>query len=336
MRNGVLFDPLTGAEILLYAFTGGSDGYGPAAGLIEYGGKLYGTTAFGGSSNCEPYGCGTVFSIDLGTGAQTVVHAFTGGSDGAASDAGLTLFGSKLYGTTEDGGSVGLCSCGTVFSVDPLSGTEKVVHAFTGGDGAYPFPALINVNGLLYGTTSAGGPSCDCGTVFSVDPKTGTMVVVHAFGGGNDGIAPEAGLINVGGTLYGTTIEGGGFSHRFCSRGCGVVFSVQPASGVETVVYAFKGGRDVQTPRGDLISVDGLLYGTSEFGARRGGGNGSGAVFSVDPVTGVETVVHAFTTSAEGLYPNGSLLKMGRWLYGTTVDGGTAKCACGVLYAVRP
>jgi uncharacterized repeat protein (TIGR03803 family) len=45
--------------------------------------------------------------------------------------------------------------------------------------------------------------------------------VVYSFGGGSDGVRPRAGLINVGGTLYGTT-EGGGASNR------GTVFAVTP------------------------------------------------------------------------------------------------------------
>jgi uncharacterized repeat protein (TIGR03803 family) len=78
-------------------------------------------------------------------------------------------------------------------------------------DGQNPNPALIDVNGILYGVTIAGGTSnCDCGTVFSLDSKTGTETVLHSFGDGADGQAPEASLIAVNGILYGTTENGGG------------------------------------------------------------------------------------------------------------------------------
>ena len=62
---------------MLHSFAGGTDGSYPGAGLIEVDGTLYGTTFSGGSA-----GFGTVFSIST-SGAETVVHDFAGGSDGA-------------------------------------------------------------------------------------------------------------------------------------------------------------------------------------------------------------------------------------------------------------
>lgn len=311
------FDPLTGTEV-----------------------QLYGTTLFGGSANCKPNGCGTVFSIDLNTGAEAVVHTFMGGPDGNAPEAGLVRFGSNLYGTTTYGGSAGLCSCGTVYSVDPVSGTEKVVYAFTGGDGAYPFSGLTKVRDLLYGTVGAGGSSyCNgngCGTVFSLDPTTNAMALVYAFKGGADGATPYGALLEVGNVLYGTTGAGGQSPRHACGAGCGVVFSLQPKTGAEAVVYAFQGGLDALSPRSDLISVDGVLYGTTEVGGARKRGNGGGTIYSVDPATGVEVVVHTFKASAEGLYPNGGLTRISHALYGTTIEGGGAKCGCGILYKLHP
>ena len=47
-----------------------SDGAWPAGGLLQdTNGKLYGTTNGGGDLSCEaPYGCGTVFALDMGLG----------------------------------------------------------------------------------------------------------------------------------------------------------------------------------------------------------------------------------------------------------------------------
>jgi uncharacterized repeat protein (TIGR03803 family) len=64
------------------------------------------------------------------------------------------------------------------------------------------------VNGVLYGTTQYGGEGAS-GTVFSFDLKSRSETVVHAFGGPPDGNEPAAGLINVKGVLYGTTLFGG-------------------------------------------------------------------------------------------------------------------------------
>ncbi len=59
--------------------------------------------------------------------------------------------------------------CGTVFSIT-TSGKETVLYSFGAPkDGKYPYAGLINVNGTLYGTTTAGGAK-DAGTVFSLSP----------------------------------------------------------------------------------------------------------------------------------------------------------------------
>jgi uncharacterized repeat protein (TIGR03803 family) len=101
---------------------------------------------------------------------------------------------------------------------------------------------------------------------------------VYSFQGGSDGAWPLAGLIDVGGTLYGTTEKGGGGK---CSGGCGTVFKIT-TTGVETVLYSFRGGGDGAYPEAGLIDVEGMLYGTANVG---GGANsqGTGTVFKVKP-----------------------------------------------------
>ncbi|MGC2475309.1 MAG: choice-of-anchor tandem repeat GloVer-containing protein [Candidatus Sulfotelmatobacter sp.] len=52
-----------GRETVLYSFTGGADGATPLGGLVLDGqGNLYGTTQYGGSSDCSG-GCGVVFQL---------------------------------------------------------------------------------------------------------------------------------------------------------------------------------------------------------------------------------------------------------------------------------
>jgi uncharacterized repeat protein (TIGR03803 family) len=94
------------------------------------------------------------------------------------------------------------------------TGSFKVLHSFRGGkDGFDPEGDLIAVAGTLYGVTYQGGStgcfySLGCGTVFSVTPGK-AETVVYSFKGGSDGLNPDAGLTNVGGRLYGTTVSGG-------------------------------------------------------------------------------------------------------------------------------
>jgi uncharacterized repeat protein (TIGR03803 family) len=167
---GVVFklDP-TGAETVLYNFTGGADGGKPYAPLIlDSAGNLYGTTSAGGIGAPEVcrLGCGVVFKLDT-TGTETVLHSFAGGTDGTNPSTGL-IFDSagNLFGTTPTGGASGW---GVVFEVDS-SGTERVLHNFTGGnDGGKPEAGLIrDALDNLYGTAiySESG----FGVVFKIAP----------------------------------------------------------------------------------------------------------------------------------------------------------------------
>jgi uncharacterized repeat protein (TIGR03803 family) len=137
-------------------------------------------------------------------------------------EAGLVDAGGTLYGTTSQGGGY---DGGVLFSITP-SGSMKLVHTFHGGasDGARPYAPLIDMKGTLYGTTEGGGQyNCiyhGCGTVFSITPS-GSLTVLHGFGASGDGAFPVAGLIDVGGTLYGTTKSGG-------SDRLGTAFAITP------------------------------------------------------------------------------------------------------------
>jgi uncharacterized repeat protein (TIGR03803 family) len=177
--------------------------------------------------------------------------------------------GGVLYGTTRNGGSVGN---GTVFAIRKSGSHETVIHSFKGGgtDGKLPLSGLVNVGGVLYGTTYIGGASDD-GTVFAVTPS-GTESLVYSFKGSPDGIRPSAGLTNVGGTLYGTTNQGG-------ANSLGTLFAITP-SGAESVIHSFGAtAQDGATPLAGLINVNGTLYGTTSAG----GANGVGTVFSLTP-----------------------------------------------------
>ena len=139
-------------------------------------GNLYGTTVNGGTGTECGGSCGTVFKVDS-TGKETVLHSFTGGTDGASPLAGVVLDAQgNLYGTTYYGGT-GKCNdevgvgCGTIFKVDKF-GKETVLYNFTGGsDGAGPRDAglLRDAAGTLYGTATIGGASGD-GVVFKLTP----------------------------------------------------------------------------------------------------------------------------------------------------------------------
>jgi uncharacterized repeat protein (TIGR03803 family) len=319
------------AESVIYSFTGGSDGSNPYASLIQASdGNLYGTTRVGGSGGCNDFlgpGCGTAFKISNPTTspAESVIYSFTGGSDGSYPHASLIQASDgNLYGTTYGGGSSGCggAGCGTVFKISnpATSPTESVIYGFTeGADGSNPYASLIQASdGNLYGAT-AGGGSRGAGTVFKIsDPTTSpSESVIYSFLTGNDGINPNASLIQASdGNLYGTTSYGG-------PNGAGTVFEISnpTTSPVESVIYSFTAGSDGGRPLASLIQAfDGNLYGTTQFG----GSGGWGTVFKIsNPTTSpAESVIYVFTL-IDGAKPYASLIQASDGnLYGTTQFGG--------------
>jgi uncharacterized repeat protein (TIGR03803 family) len=206
----------SGTEKVVYSFNDGGgriDGINPYGGLLHVGGNLYGTTYNGGTDDE-----GTVFKVTKSR-TEKVLYSFKAGNDGSRPFASLIKVGSTLYGTTLTGGANGY---GTVFKVSK-AGAERVIYTFQGqaaGDGSSPQGALLDVDGTLYGTTQGGGAS-GYGTVFKVTPA-GAETVIYSFQGtSGDGANPQAGLIKVGGSLYGTTYKGG-------ASGNGTVFAIKP------------------------------------------------------------------------------------------------------------
>jgi uncharacterized repeat protein (TIGR03803 family) len=345
-------------EQVLYSFRGGNDGATPWAGLIDVQGTLYGTTREGGGSGCEGYGCGTVYSLRLSTGAESVLYSFCSQqncADGATPAGTLVDVNGTLFGTTLGGGRT-QCEegCGTLFALDPDTGAEKLLYSFCSRsncrDGEYPYSGLINVKGTLYGTTQKGGTGY-AGTVFSFDPGTGKEEVVYSFGSQQnhpDGREPEAGVIDVNGTLFGTTFGGGSSNTACLSLGCGAVFALDADTGAESVSYEFCSQpycADGEWPLASLLDVEGTLYGTTSWGGASETCNaGCGAVFALDPATDAETVVYSFcsqTSCADGLDPVAGLIEAKGSLYGTTYGGGGgAGCrqstGCGAVFSLDP
>jgi uncharacterized repeat protein (TIGR03803 family) len=226
---------------VIYAFGGGNDAEYPMAPVVvDSGGSVFGTTVVGGSvlegTGCGE-GCGAVFQlVPSGSGyTESVIYNFQGSPDGAMPYAGLLADGTgAFYGTTMTGGVPANSNCpngcGTVFKLTPAGSgyAENVLYRFQGGtDGSGPTDAVIaGSNGVLYGTTSAGG-TAGLGTVFALTPSGSgyTENVVYSFEPSHDGASPYAGLLlGSDGRLFGTTLAGG---KQSCpSGGCGTVFAL--------------------------------------------------------------------------------------------------------------
>jgi uncharacterized repeat protein (TIGR03803 family) len=316
------------------------DGSAPQTPLLSNGGGvLYGTTAGGGA------GEGTVFRLNQDGSAYSILRSLSF-ADGYSPQAGL-LEGSDgvLYGTAELGGAYG---SGTVFKLNQDGTAYTVIHDFNApaGDGYSPFGELIELGGMLYGTTREGG-AYNAGAVFTLDTIGGNYSVLTNFTGG-DGYQPQSGLLAGGdGALYGTTVSGGasggtrtlggggptepgkgggggggGGGPGDSSRG--VVFRINQDGSGYTVIHNFgvlpQGSSDGANPLGALVTGrDNALYGTTT-----NGGSFYGTVFKLNRDGTGYRILKAFSSISGGKRPMGGLLAASDGvLYGTTVTGGT-------------
>jgi uncharacterized repeat protein (TIGR03803 family) len=249
--------------------------------LLRIGNELWSATYFGGISTCDPgLGCGTIFTL-APNGQETVLYRFTGSADGAFPRELVTDAAGNIYGVSESGYS-SISVNGAVFQLDS-AGQPTNLYNFQGGtDGSFPYWRLTpGANGMLYGTTLAGGTSnCSsgfCGVVFSLDTTTGIETVLHRFAiQAGDGQQPSGALLNVSGYLFGTTYFGGTVTAA-CSQGCGVVYA-QGINNSYRVVHKFTGGADGLSPNGALVQDPaGNLYGA----AAAGGTTNNGVIFKI-------------------------------------------------------
>lgn len=329
--------PQASAYRMLYSFgSSGTDGTYPGPGLIDVNGTLYGVTFNGGRNHT-----GTVYSIKP-TGAERILHDFGGPGDGQFPLAGAALLdvNGTLYGTTWKGGSqcATIGGCGAVYSIG-LTGDEKVVYSFNrtnrhGTGATNPECALVNVNGILYGTTASGGKYDDAtlehgGTVFRLDPTTGSVQILHDFGGGTDGRFLQGPLVARDRILYGVT-NAGGTVGRKAYGGYGTVFRID-LRGNERVLHNFGRGNDGTNPYDSsaLLDVNGTLYGTTTGGGKYN----VGTVFSIS-LGGAERVLHFFGGSGDGAHPTAGLIDVNGTLYGTTSTGG--KYNGGTIFSISP
>jgi uncharacterized repeat protein (TIGR03803 family) len=325
---------------VLYSFTGGTDGGEPYKGVtLDPHGNIYGTAVTGGGGSCEG-GCGVVFKLTKnanGTWTQTVIHQFTGGSDGSGPGSGLTFDPhGNLYGMTPTGGTYGV---GTVYQLQhQTSGTWNlnVIHTFTGGDdglGGSAGRLILDRAGILYGVTTVGGAYGD-GVVFEITQANGTwtLTTLYAFKDQPDGALPYGGLISdKAGNLYGTTYYAGIYDW-------GTVYKLTHANGAwkETNLYSFKGTSDGGAPISTLVSDSaGNLYGTTSAGGTQ---CDCGTIFKLTPNadgTWTESVPYRFPgTPGAGFSYNGMVSDNAGNFYGATTHGGSTND--GTIYKFKP
>lgn len=346
----------------LYKFTGGSDGGEPSAGVIQDpSGNLYGTASVSGGGGVYEldtadtetvlvnvasgtplirdnagnfYGTGApsgskygaVFKIDTAR-KMTVLHSFTGGSDGCGPGQGLIMDkAGNLYGTTYSCGL--LPGYGTIFEVSS-TGKFTVLHTFGGPDGAHPSGGHLAMDGAgnLYGVTSSGGEYKYYGVLYKLS-KNLTFTALHEFGAVSDGAGPLGSvLLDAAGNIYGTTNSGGS------SGVCGTVWKVSKSA--ETILYNFPKSQTegCRPEAGVTRDSKGNLYGVTA----NGGTSAVGVIYKLS-ASGKLTVLHSFDNS-DGAVPTGEVLRTANGtLFGTTSSGGIGSCTvgCGTVWKYVP
>ena len=268
-------------QTVIHTFTGGDDGSGPGSGLtVGWHDTIYGVTPTGGAN-----GQGVVYQLKPmpdGTWKLTVLHAFTGGVDGAGGSAGrLLLHNRSLYGVTTVGGANGK---GVAFKITPTQGVWQftTLYAFKGQpDAGFPYSTLtMDSQGRLYGTTYYDGAH-NLGSVYQLTPRhdgTWREQVLYSFKGGTDGSGSIGNVvIDKAGAIYGTTSAGG------ASCNCGVIFKVAhlfDGGWKETVRYRFKGAPDGAFAYNGMVGdTAGNFYGTTVHG----GTTDDGVIYKLTP-----------------------------------------------------
>jgi uncharacterized repeat protein (TIGR03803 family) len=318
-------------ENAIYTFTGAEDGVYPDSPLIfDKAGNLYGTA----SASYTNANQGTVFKLTPngdGSWSFSVIHAFSGGKDGATPFGPLVFDAAgNLFGTT---GAGGLYNGGIAFELSPTSSgkwKETLLHTFTGGsDGQFPSGLVMDAEKKIYGGAYTNDTAT--GAVYSLAPNAGGSweeTILRRFFGGKEGAgAPFFLAFDSSGNLYGTT-QGGNYR---CPGGCGIVFQLTRSTSTpwkEKVLFYFN-GEDGLEAGGLVFSRQGNLYGWA------GPSFGSGLIFRMSPNDDwAETPVFIF--SGDGGYEPDGEITVGHngHLFGTTVFGGDYDA--GVVFEVTP
>lgn len=324
-------------------------------------GNVYGVSSQGGANDT-----GYVYELSrttAGAWARTIIHTFgkccSEGPDGTSPFAGVIVDPQgRLYGTTSGGGPTGY---GIVYELAASKNdtwSETVIHSFNYfQEGGYPFsPLLLDPSGNLYGTNAQGGLinyECPvgCGSVFKLarSGSSWTFDLLHLFDGVDGQYPRYSGVImDKAGNLYGTTesggiIEGGAY-------GVGTVWELVASRSPNVyniqVLHNFPTGGSVDGVdllAGVTMDSKGNLFGTTFEGGTYNQPYGGGIVFELTKGSNNqwnETILHEFTTEADGGNPSGGVVVMNGKVFGMTECGGLYPCTAynssGVVFEITP
>ncbi len=254
-------------------------------------GNFYGTTE------------GTIFMLDLAGNLSTVymgsVESIAPGRDG------------NLYGTTVELGAQSSRQS-SIFKLD-REGSLTTLHGNIFERSLYI--RLQGTDGSLYGTAIENSKGQET-TIFKSDPGGVSLRFSQElpwgfFGFGEQSLESRQVFPLVQGTdgnIYGATPRGGNNDY-------GTIFKLDPELATfATIRHSFT-GFDGLEPSSLIQGADGNLYGTT----LRGGENGGGTIFKLDPASSF-TTIHSFA-GIDGRGPSSLFQGTDGNLYGTTGGG---------------
>ncbi len=212
---------------------------------------------------------------------------------------------------------------GIAFFQASAAGRLDLLKSFGFGElsGTEPLTALVEGSeGMLYGTTSKGGPD-SAPTIFEISKTGSDYKVLLALPGALSVSALSEGT---DGQLYAT--KSGTLGTNAADRTYGTVFRLAKNGSDVRMLHTFyqeTTTTEGASPRAGVLPLeDGMLYGT----ASSGGISNCGTIFRLRNDGVAFEVLHQFKGDAvgDGASPRGALIKGsdGR-LYGTTYSGGT-------------
>lgn len=259
-----------------------------------------------------------MLAIVIASQAQFVkIHDFDD-VNGKFPNGNLLSDGTYLYGMTREGGASGFHGC--VFKIKhDGTGFAKLLDFDNTTNGRRAVGSLITDGTYLYGMTERGGAN-NLGTIFKIKPDGTGYTKLLDFDGATKGSYPLGSLVSDGTALYGMASVGGANNY-------GVIFRIMPDGTGFTKLLDFAYAPNGSNPRGTLLRIGTVLYGSATSG-----GTGSGTIFKVNTDGTGFVKLHNFSgTTGDGGNPEGSPVSDGTYLYGMiSIGGGT-----GSIYRIK-
>jgi uncharacterized repeat protein (TIGR03803 family) len=227
--DGTVFELLKGSNTLTTLATfNGANGNEPFGTVVSDGsGDIFGTAYYGGTNGVSGYG--TVWEIFKGSNTIADLATFnnTIGELHPEGDIAIDSSG-DLYGTTEFGG---VNQDGAIYELINGSNAITTLASFNGSNGETPVGGVvIDGDGNLYGTTSAGGTYND-GTAFQLINGANTITSLACFNGANGAVPYGTVIVDAAGNVFGTTSSGGDNNY-------GTVFEIENGTGAITTLQS--------------------------------------------------------------------------------------------------